>query len=290
MTLATKGRPKNGWTPEAVEALDADWLERVKTEGIFWLFDSLPNNIFEKEDDTPFHVRRFHLLNDFVQVLYNWLDKNGYTEGKKRAQEAYVNIIHEINTAPANHRRIEIEEQKLNAIAHRAKLPFVLMPQRYCENFEEVQEFYERCLELGFEGVVLKKLNGTYLADSGKRNQDWLKYIPHASVDVEVIGFQEGEGKWEGMLGAFLVKMPDGTEMKCSGRLTQEQRRDIWANRDSWMGAIIQMEYRDDKNPVTRESGAVRFGQFIRRRLDKEDEAGRNQPNEVVAQCDLIGE
>jgi len=62
-------------------------------------------------------------------------------------------------------------------------------------------------LNLGGEGLVIKRRDSLY--HPGKRSRDWLKVLPYREMDVEVIGFETGEGKRKGSLGRLKVQTTD---------------------------------------------------------------------------------
>lgn len=61
------------------------------------------------------------------------------------------------------------------------------------------------------EGLVVKNLDSVYR--EGMRSNDWLKWKMRNCVDVEIIGHEQGSVK-----GAFIIRMPDGTEGKVSAK------------------------------------------------------------------------
>jgi DNA ligase-1 len=79
---------------------------------------------------------------------------------------------------------------------------------------EAIISFYEDSLEEGFEGIVAKRLDGTY--DAGKRGFNWIKmkrsYQSQMAdtVDCAIVGYYYGKGRrasWG--LGSLLVSVYD---------------------------------------------------------------------------------
>jgi DNA ligase-1 len=82
------------------------------------------------------------------------------------------------------------------------------------ENPEEIELFYEDSLVEGLEGIVAKRLTGTY--DAGKRGFNWIKLKRSYStqlrdtVDCVIVGYYYGKGrraKWG--IGSLLVSVYD---------------------------------------------------------------------------------
>ncbi|HEX6973346.1 MAG TPA: RNA ligase family protein, partial [Vicinamibacterales bacterium] len=72
---------------------------------------------------------------------------------------------------------------------------------------EPDQAVADAMIDAGAEGVVLKRRDSRY---SNGRSQSWQKYKPKVGTDEgEIIGFKPGEkgGKFDGMVGAFKVRM-----------------------------------------------------------------------------------
>jgi len=113
----------------------------------------------------------------------------------------------------------------------------------------------------GQEGVMVKTTTGLYRI--GKRSTEVLKVKKHDTLDLPIVGMEEGEGKASGMLGALIVM--NGTKhVKCGTGFTDEQRQDIWTNRDAMMGATAEVGYQE----ITA-AGSLRHPTFVRIRIDK---------------------
>lgn len=140
-----------------------------------------------------------------------------------------------------------------------------------------VNKMYRHYLKKGFEGVMIKDLNGKYVF---KRSKDWMKYKPEFTCDLKVIGVQEGGGKLEGMLGALKCR---GTaeyggktykvKTKVGTGFSEKKRKELWQmhNEDLLVGCIVEVKFQEiarSKSDPTK--FALRFPVFVRMRLDKE--------------------
>ncbi len=66
------------------------------------------------------------------------------------------------------------------------------------ESSEEAQEFFDRAVAEGQEGVILKRLDAPY--DAGRRGSAWVKVKPRHTLDLVVLAVEWGSGRREGWL------------------------------------------------------------------------------------------
>lgn len=90
------------------------------------------------------------------------------------------------------------------------------------------------------DGIIWKRASSPY---SFKRGDDWLKFKPRDEVDAVIVGFYEGEGKYEGALGGFVIKLDNGQEQKCGGGFTDAQRKAFWAKRKVLVGSGCRVAF-----------------------------------------------
>lgn len=87
-----------------------------------------------------------------------------------------------------------------------------------------LQEHAETVWERGGEGAIGKRTDAGYSA--GKRNLDILKVKCEVTLDLLVVGIEEGTGKYAGTIGALVVRDKAGVLNKVSGMSDEE--RDLW--------------------------------------------------------------
>lgn len=121
-------------------------------------------------------------------------------------------------------------------------------------SFSEFKAQFEFFTSSGCDGAMIKSRKGPY---EFKRSKYWLKVKPYKEMDCKIVGFKEGKGKYEGTLGALIVRVPISKRegswsqyvTKVSG-MTDDARDDIWESQTKLRGKIAEVRYRaiSDKN------------------------------------------
>jgi bifunctional non-homologous end joining protein LigD len=110
------------------------------------------------------------------------------------------------------------------------------------ETEEPSVETHLRNIEIWGEGSILKNINATY---AGKRTKDWFKWKAQPDEDVVIMGFKEGQGKYEGQIGAIMFgQYKDGELIErgyCSG-MTDDVRRYISRNREDFIRRVLTIK------------------------------------------------
>lgn len=142
---------------------------------------------------------------------------------------------------------------------------FELLPTLYVgSETEKILEILEEETANGEEGIMINLWEAPY---DFKRTNNLLKVKKFNSADLKVVDFEEGTGKYVGMLGAFVCEYKDGV-VKVGSGLTDEQRKEIWENQDKYLNTIIEIAYFEEtKDSSGKES--LRFPTFKDFRPDK---------------------
>lgn len=158
---------------------------------------------------------------------------------------------------------------------------------------EEAMELYELAIDMGFEGVVLRAIDGAYKQGRAtKKSQEFTRFKPKADEEIVVIAFEEAminnnEAKKNelgytersshqenkepsGMIGALLgVNPKSGLTIKIgAGKLTHEERKHIFENQHEYLGMIAK--YRSMDTGVKDKPRHARFMEW-RSREDMDD-------------------
>ena len=100
-----------------------------------------------------------------------------------------------------------------------------------------------------------------------KRTNNLLKVKKFNTCDLRVIGFEEGAGKYTGMLGAFICEYKGG-EVKVGSGLSDSQRLEVWRNSRNYENLIIEVSYFEETKDSTGKP-SLRFPTFKDFRFDK---------------------
>lgn len=142
---------------------------------------------------------------------------------------------------------------------------FECLPILYCgTDTTKITEILEEETAKGEEGIMINVYDAAY---EFKRTNNLLKVKKFDSVDLRVIGFEEGSGKYSGMLGAFICEYKGG-EVKVGSGLTDDQREEIWNNLTNYENTIIEVSYFEETKDSTGKL-SLRFPTFKDFRPDK---------------------
>lgn len=142
---------------------------------------------------------------------------------------------------------------------------FELLPILYRgSDTSKITEILEEEIANGEEGIMINVCDALY---EFKRTNNLLKVKKFNTCDLRVIGFEEGTGKYVGMLGAFICEYKGG-QVRVGSGLTDEQRIEVWRNSRNYENLIIEVSYFEEtKDSTGKES--LRFPTFKDFRFDK---------------------
>ncbi|MDP5138281.1 DNA ligase [Rheinheimera baltica] len=144
--------------------------------------------------------------------------------------------------------------ERINAlqrlVAQQNSRYLMLVPQfRLADNAQLMARLHQ--LErAGAEGLMLHHQDALYKTG---RSHDLLKLKSYQDSEAEVIGYRPGKGKYQGMVGALVVKTPEGKTFAIGSGLTDELRQT-----PPRVGAVVTYRY----NGLTKH-GLPRFARFL---------------------------
>lgn len=127
---------------------------------------------------------------------------------------------------------------------------FWVIPTEVVGNLEEAVAHFERLLASGEEGTILKNYCGLW---EDTRSKHLVKFKAEKECDLEIIGFNPGEGKFAGMVGSIQCASSDrGVEVNISG-FPDDLRKQITETQAELKGTIVSILYNErikskDKN------------------------------------------
>lgn len=131
---------------------------------------------------------------------------------------------------------------------------------------DEISTWSDFATENNWEGVMLNDPSACY---ETKRHKGLLKVKKMHTADLMIVGFEEAiDGKNRGGLKSLIVQLDDENTVNVASGLTEEQRVDIWANKDQYLGKIVEVKYFEET--VNQNGGrSLRFPVVLRFRDDK---------------------
>jgi DNA ligase-1 len=106
------------------------------------------------------------------------------------------------------------------------------------KNIDEATPIVEEIWARGGEGIMLNTTSGLYEI---KRSKQLLKVKHTEEYKLPIIDVLEGTGKYEDAMGAVVV-LYKGNAVGVGSGFTDDQRREIWDNVDSYIGRKIEVE------------------------------------------------
>jgi DNA ligase-1 len=110
------------------------------------------------------------------------------------------------------------------------------------EGHDIMRRFAEASVEQGYEGIMIKDLDAPYIC---KRSDSWMKWKPTITVDLTIVGFEEGTGRNAGRLGAIIYEGVDNERnirVNVGTGYSDGDRDEFWAARDQLLGVIGEIE------------------------------------------------
>ena len=108
-----------------------------------------------------------------------------------------------------------------------------------CRNREEIEKHFNKCIEEGFEGTVVKNLTGLYKHNI--RSSDQFKYKKAKDIEKQIIGFNiDKNGHC-----VFVVKVNTNSDLtfKVKMKGTNKERLEIAKNATNYIGKWLNISY-----------------------------------------------
>lgn len=151
---------------------------------------------------------------------------------------------------PFEDRNQILNEVRQNNLGKFEGNPLRLVHTEAVADKEDMLLVHNRFVQMGYEGTIVRNKKGLYRCDF--RSPDLQKYKDMVDDEFEIIGGKEGTGRAEGTI-IWTCVTKDGKEFDARPQGTEEQRREWWSNRDSFMGKKLTVRYQnlsDDGIPI----------------------------------------
>lgn len=118
----------------------------------------------------------------------------------------------------------------------------VLVPTYEVHCMEDIDDYLKAFEDEGYEGLIYRSFDGPY---EYKRSKHLLKLKSFKDCEGIVIDFVEGKGKYVGMLGAVVVKLPGPETCEVGTGFDDAARAHIWNNKKKYLGKSMTIKYQE---------------------------------------------
>lgn len=128
----------------------------------------------------------------------------------------------------------------------------------------KISELLEQMVREDKEGLMIN----TDVPYRRTRHRGILKVKRFYTMDLPIVRCEEGTGRLEGTLGAFVLKYK-GNEVKVGSGFTDDQREYFWKNKDNLTGVLCEVKYKEISQDKGTGLDSLQFPVFVGLRTDK---------------------
>ncbi len=196
---------------------------------------------------TPGHMfdGELYLHGVSLQTINSWI-RGERVEAKNIQYHIYDIPICDGEEKPQNERiedldRLIKNSDKDGVVEGAEQTPHILKAPTFIVNSDqEVIRLQAELVEMGFEGAMIRNMNALY--KWGHRSKDLLKVKVFSDQEFEVVGYKCGKGKNTDTV-TWRCKTVDGKEFDVEPNGTQEERREMLINAESYLGKMLTVKY-----------------------------------------------
>lgn len=135
----------------------------------------------------------------------------------------------------------------------------VVSPFWLCESLDDIMRTYDKVIELGYEGIIVRHLHAPY---ERKRSTMVMKFKPKKEDSYEIVGWEEEisiEGRAKNSLGSLRCQSGDGNTFSVGTGFSRDVRDKLWRNKEGLKGKCARVKYQH----ITSGKGVPRFPVFV---------------------------
>jgi DNA ligase-1 len=139
----------------------------------------------------------------------------------------------------------------------------ILVDLATSEGHDQLRRYADDAVAAGLEGIMIKNWEAPYEC---KRSSFWMKWKPTITVDLNIVGFEQGTGRNADRLGAIICEGVDNERtinVNVGSGLSDSNRDEYWAARDDLLGRVVEVQ----ADAVTQNQDgtySLRFPRFVR--------------------------
>lgn len=123
------------------------------------------------------------------------------------------------------------------------KHPLIVVDQQIVKNEVEMRVLHDQFVSEGFEGLMIKVSESPY---QGKRSYDLQKVKSFLDNEFAIVGVEEGRGRLQGHVGAFVCLTEDNKEFKAKLKGSTEYLKELFENPQLWLKKKLTVKYQND--------------------------------------------
>lgn len=141
------------------------------------------------------------------------------------------------------------------------KKPLIPVETVQVDDEDELLLEFERFLDQGYEGSMVRNVNGLYV---NKRSLDLQKIKEFQDAEFEIVGVEEGRGKLAGK-AIFVCQTSDGTKFEVKLKGSQNALAKYWKKPSLAIGRMLTVQFQGytNKNKVPRFPVGLRFREDV---------------------------
>lgn len=199
-----------------------------------------------------------HPLDGELWIAHHNFDRVSAATRKAVPQdEEWAVITYQVYDLPNGLGGFEDRLRTLKSSIDKAQVSWLQVVNQFnVQSESELQKALREYVAAGSEGLMLHRRDALWQTG---RTEALLKLKILLDAEAKVIGYEAGKGKYEGLMGALLVEMPDGTRFRLGTGFSDALR-----HVPPKIGSIVTYQYRD-LSP----QGIPKFANFLRVRANE---------------------
>ena len=188
---------------------------------------------------------------DMTYYVFDWIPLEDFERGYWNAQQ------HKRTKLLESHRELFESTESVRI------MPGIEVDLATAEGHDVMRRFATDAVASGYEGIMIKDIDAPYEC---KRSSFWMKWKPVITVDLNIVGFEQGTGRNQGRLGAIICEGVDddrNIRVNVGSGLSDADRDQYWTARDDLLGRVVEVA----ADAVTQNqdgSYSLRFPRFVR--------------------------
>lgn len=151
-------------------------------------------------------------------------------------------------------------------VLHRSAYVSILPVLYQGKDQSQIEILLDKMVQEDKEGLMVN-LDVPY---KRKRHNGILKVKRFYTMDLPIVGCEEGTGRLSGMLGAFVLDF-NGNKVNVGSGFSDEQRQNFWNQREDIVGTLCEVKYKEVSHDKKTGLSSLQFPIFVTLRTDKSD-------------------